>query len=155
MLNIDKVFCINIKTSIERKKQFEENFAQKVNRKYAIAVANGTLAIDAAIDALESKDPILSKSSLRQIGEWFSNGVKLNHPLLSPKNASIEGWPPLHIICGTYDILYPDIKDFYTQQRAVGNNVYLYSFEKMIHGFTHISLPEAKRAMLIIKKLIG
>ncbi len=36
-------------------KQFEENFAQKVNRKYAIAVANGTLAIDAAIDALDIK----------------------------------------------------------------------------------------------------
>lgn len=36
-------------------KQFEENFAQKVNRKYAIAVANGTLAIDAAIAALDIK----------------------------------------------------------------------------------------------------
>ena len=36
-------------------KQFEENFAQKVNRKYAVAVANGTLAIDAAIAALDIK----------------------------------------------------------------------------------------------------
>ena len=31
MLNIDKVFCINIKTSIERKKQFEENFPELIN----------------------------------------------------------------------------------------------------------------------------
>ena len=31
MLNIDKVFCINIKTSIERKKQFEQNFPELIN----------------------------------------------------------------------------------------------------------------------------
>lgn len=33
-------------------KKFEEQFAQKVNRKHAIAVCNGTAAIDAAIEAL-------------------------------------------------------------------------------------------------------
>lgn len=36
-------------------KKFEEQFAQKVNRNYAVAVANGTLAIDAAIQALDIK----------------------------------------------------------------------------------------------------
>lgn len=107
-----------------------------------------------AIDSLEDKDPILSRSALIQIGEWFSNGEKLNHPLLSPKYASIKGWPPINIISGTYDILYPDIKEFHAQQVAMGNDVNLYRFEKMIHGFTHISIPEAKKAMLIIKKLI-
>ncbi len=38
-------------------KQFEEKFATRVNRKYGIAVANGTAAIDIAIEALGiSKD---------------------------------------------------------------------------------------------------
>jgi len=34
-------------------KQFEEQFSQKTERKYGIAVANGTAAIDIAIEALE------------------------------------------------------------------------------------------------------
>lgn len=36
-------------------KRFEDEFAVKVNRKYAIAVSNGTVAIDAAITALDIK----------------------------------------------------------------------------------------------------
>ncbi len=108
-----------------------------------------------SIDIWVSKDPILSRPALKQIGEWFSNGEKLNHPLLSPKNAAIEGWPSINIICGTYDILYPDIKEFHALHVAKGNDVSLYSFDKMIHGFTHISMPEAKKAMHIIKKIIG
>jgi perosamine synthetase len=34
-------------------RQFEENFARRVQRKYAIAVSNGSLALDAAVVALE------------------------------------------------------------------------------------------------------
>ena len=33
-------------------KRFEENFASRVGRKYAVAVSNGSVAIDAAIVAL-------------------------------------------------------------------------------------------------------
>jgi perosamine synthetase len=36
-------------------KRFEEEFAAKVGRKYAVAVSNGTVAIDAAITALDIK----------------------------------------------------------------------------------------------------
>src|SRR3954471_3567511 len=37
-------------------KKFEEQFAKKVGRKYGVAVANGSLALDAAVVALDLKD---------------------------------------------------------------------------------------------------
>lgn len=107
------------------------------------------------IQELEIKDPILNSASLKQIGDWFSNGENKQQPLLSPQYASLAGWPAVHIIAGTYDIFYPDIAAFHANQTVEGNAVQLYSFEKMIHGFTHVNIPEARQAIDIIKKLLG
>ena len=36
-------------------KIFEKNFSKKINRRYSVAVSNGTAALEIAIKALESK----------------------------------------------------------------------------------------------------
>lgn len=107
------------------------------------------------IEALEIKDPILSSASLIKIGGWFSNDEDKRYPLLSPLYANLSGWPSVHIIAGTYDIFYPDIVAFHANQTEKENAVHLYPFEKMIHGFTHINIPEASQAMNIMKNLLG
>lgn len=107
------------------------------------------------IPELEKKDPILISTSLKKIGEWFSNEEDKQQPLLSPQNASLTAWPQVHIISGTYDIFYPDIAAFHANKKAQGHDVQLYTFEKMIHGFTHINIPEARQAMDIVKQLLG
>ena len=61
-------------------KKFEEDFAKRVNRKHAIAVANGTVAIDAAIEALgiSKGDEIIlpSFTIISCVSQILRNGAK-------------------------------------------------------------------------------
>ena len=110
---------------------------------------------DPDIKKFENVEPMLDKKALQKIALWYAAGEDLKNPLLSPLYADISGLAPITIITGTYDILWTDMWKFWDKAKAKNLPVEFIEFDKMIHGFTHTSLPEAKEAMkLVVKKIM-
>lgn len=109
---------------------------------------------DPDIKKFEDVDPMLDRDALQRLGVWYANNEDPKNPLLSPLYAELTGIPPITIITGTYDILWTDIWKFWDKAKEKNFAVDYYKFDKMIHGFTHINIPEAKQAMdIVIKKV--
>lgn len=90
----------------------------------------------------------------------YSNGVPLNHALLSPVKMNLEGFPPMLIQVGDAEVLFNDSEHLFTSAVRAGISVKLEIYEDMFHvfqAFTYIA--ESKYAMnkmgSFIKKLIA
>ena len=108
------------------------------------------------IKKFEEVEPMLDKEALQKIALWYAANEPLKNPLLSPLYADIAGLAPITIITGTYDILWTDMRKFYNNAKEKKLSVEFIEFDKMIHGFTHTSLPEAKQAMnIVVQKIMS
>jgi acetyl esterase/lipase len=67
--------------------------------------------------------------------ERYRGDVDPRHPELSAIEADLEGLPPMHIQCGTDDILLSDSDRFAERARAAGVSVEYVRFPGMWHGF--------------------
>lgn len=105
---------------------------------------------DPDIKKFEEVEPMLDREALQKIAGWYAAGEDMKNPLLSPLYADLGSIAPITIIAGTYDILWTDIWRFWDRAKTKKHAVELINFDKMIHGFTHTSIPEAKKAMDIV-----
>lgn len=111
---------------------------------------------DPDIKKFEYAEPMLDKEAMQKIGTWYAAGEDLKNPLLSPLYADLTGLAPITIIAGSYDILWTDIWKFWNNANSKKHPVEMINFDKMIHGFTHAPIPEAKQAMdIVAKKIMG
>ena len=110
---------------------------------------------DPDIKKFEAVEPMLDREALQKIATWYAGGEDLNNPLISPLYADLHGIAPISIIAGSYDILWTDIWKFWDKAESKQLPVELFIFVKMIHGFTHTSIPEAKKAMdIVVGKIV-
>lgn len=90
----------------------------------------------------------------------YSNGLPLNHSVLSPVNMNLEGFPPLLIQVGDAEVLYNDAEHLFKSALLSGILVKLEIYEDMFHVFQAFSfISESQYAMNrmgdFIKKLIS
>ena len=87
------------------------------------------------VDAVEPRDPMLDRKAAQFIGEKWAGELALTDHRVSPLFGQIEDLPPITLIQGTYDILYPDSEKLYEKARERGVEIDYYVYEKMAHVF--------------------
>lgn len=97
------------------------------------------------IPAKNQEDPWLNPDSLRESGLRYAAGNDPKDFRLSPIYGAVHGLPPMMIVFGTSDVLYPDGQKF----RAIcaQQQISLQFFEEagLFHVYPLFELPEAEK----------
>ncbi|OWR32418.1 esterase [Saccharibacillus sp. O23] len=105
------------------------------------------------IQEIEQVDLLQTKKVLRAFGKAWAGGETLTHPAVSPLYGPLSSLPPVSILIGTRDLLFPDSAAWVSAVRAAGGEAELLPYERMIHDFPLLPIPEAKHAMKRIAEL--
>ena len=92
-----------------------------------------------------ASDPWLTLSKLRLYGTWWGAGdppAEEASPLFSP----LSGLPPTLLMCGTRDLLLPQVRSLTEKARADGTSVTYVEEPGLIHVYPLLPIPEARRA---------
>lgn len=102
-----------------------------------------------------SDDPWLSSHALRQCGALWAGDDDPGHPALSPLRGSLAGLPPVLVLSGTRDILFPQavalVADLRTAHVPVEHEIQ----ERLLHAYPVLPVPEAKRALDVMTAFIA
>lgn len=94
---------------------------------------------------LEPQDVMLRIEWLREAGRWWSQGVNVAEPHLSPIHATFTGLAPIDIYQGTLDLFLPDARRLHDEVRAVRGKVQMFVTEGGFHVFMGATFtPEAR-----------
>lgn len=100
---------------------------------------------DAALEALDARDPWLSRAGLRECGRLYAGGLEPSDPRVSPLHGDLRSIPRVTILVGTRDLLLLDSRRL--RDRAP-EKVSLLEYPDMVHDFMLVpGLPEARRAL--------
>lgn len=84
---------------------------------------------------LEGLDPLGKRNGLIQGAfELYAGGEDLSHPLLSPVNGDLDGFPPTILISGTRDLLLSDTVRMHRALRQAGAKAELHVYDGQAHG---------------------
>ncbi len=106
------------------------------------------------IEALEDKDAILSPWGLRKIALlWAGNESALKNRHISPIYGDTSELKNISVICGSEEILFPDITKFdsFMEQKRVRHQLFV--FEGMSHGFYLYATKEAEKVKAQIHQI--
>lgn len=94
-------------------------------------------------------DSILSQAYLKEAAGMYAGMNDVNLPQLSSVNGDFKGFPPVLILCGTYEILEDDSIALYKRLRDCGVTAELILFEGELHvwPFMDISSAGSRRAL--------
>jgi acetyl esterase/lipase len=92
-----------------------------------------------------SADPWLTLSKLRLYGTWWGAG---DPPAAeaSPLSGDLSGLPPTLLMCGTRDLLLPQVRLLAEKARAAGTAVTYVEEPGLLHVYPLLPIPEARRA---------
>ena len=108
-----------------------------------------TTLIDADLD-------FATPAALYDCGPAYAVGHDLGSPLISPVNASLEGFPPLCIQVGAREMLLSDSLRLASNGRDAGVEVSLDVWDGMGHMFQALpALPESQKAYSRIANFVA
>jgi monoterpene epsilon-lactone hydrolase len=90
-------------------------------------------------------DPWLTLSKLRLYGTWWGAGdppAEEASPLCLP----LSGLPPTLLMCGTRDLLLPQVRSLAASARTAGTPVTYVEEPGLLHVYPLLPIPEARRA---------
>jgi acetyl esterase/lipase len=94
-------------------------------------------------------DPLLTRRSLKEMGDAYLSGADPRHPLASPHHADLTDLPPLLIHVGSDEVLLDDARDLHAHAKAAHVPSTLEVWDGMIHVWHMFRpmLPEADQAI--------
>ena len=96
-------------------------------------------------------DPYISRASASADAADYRGGWELDDPRLSPAFSEATGLPPVTVVTGTNEALFPEIRDWAEKAAARGNDVALFVAQGGFHLFpTAVKLPESEQAMVFV-----
>jgi acetyl esterase/lipase len=72
----------------------------------------------ATFDTLAHSDPLLTRRSLKEMGDAYLNGADAKTPLASPHFGDLKGLPPLLIHVGSEEVLLDDARELHSRAQA-------------------------------------
>lgn len=99
-----------------------------------------------AIYDVEKRDPWLGIPGGLEAIRHYSAGIDTSDWRISPIYGDLSVLPPMLILTGTRDLLYPDTVAFTEKARAAGVDVDLVVEPGMVHVWPLIEMPETRRA---------
>lgn len=103
---------------------------------------------------IQPYDHMLNIANLRYQGNLYAGSLSVDDPLVSPIYGSYDGFPPITIFAGTYDILYADSQKLAEAAETNGWPIRLFTYQKMPHVFSILPTPEGKDSLKKITALI-
>lgn len=110
---------------------------------------------NAAIDAIESKDPMLSRQHLKVMGKAWVGEIDPTDWRVSPINGPLKGLGQLSVFIGTHEIFLPDVYKLKMLCRRLGVGIQVFAYPKMNHDFPLFPIPEARKAQREIVEIIN
>ncbi|GAA5316365.1 MAG: alpha/beta hydrolase [Candidatus Pelagadaptatus aseana] len=104
---------------------------------------------------IEKRDPFLDINGLLLAGKAYAGNESPTHYQLSPIYGELEGLGQISIFSGTHDILYADAKQLKAICDTQGIGIKYHEFDKMIHCWMLLRLPESKRVINQISREIS
>ncbi len=104
-----------------------------------------------------TRDPLFGGTQDSMIyNREYAAGADVTDPLLSPLFGDYEGFPPMLIQVGSYEMLLSDSEQLAKKAKEAGVKVRLSVYEGMFHVFqmAPLTLPECKRAWVEIGHFI-
>lgn len=100
-------------------------------------------------DSLAAADPLLTRRSLKEMGDAYLGPAHPLDPLASPLFGDLQGLPPLLIHVGSEEVLLDDARDLAAAAMNHGVRATLAIWPEMIHVWHmfHPMLPEGAAAM--------
>ncbi len=90
-------------------------------------------------------DPWLTLGKLRLYGTWWGAGDP-PAPQASPLTGDLSGLPPTLLLCGTRDLLVPQVRALVQGARQAGSPVTYVEEPGLLHVYPLLPIPEARRA---------
>lgn len=110
---------------------------------------------DPASPALNRRDPMLDLDGLRRVLALAAAPRPADDPALDPLRAGLAGLPPMLVLAGDRDILYPDGVRLAQAARAAGGTVELLEGPGMAHVWPVLPVPEARAARRAIATFLN
>lgn len=104
------------------------------------------------IDAIDQKDPMLSKAGVLSGKKMCVGEEDLSNAIISPLNGSFDGFPKTIMFVAEHDITYPDQLIAIQKMEKSGVNVEVINGKKMPHIWP--LLPVMKEAKIALKTII-
>jgi acetyl esterase/lipase len=102
----------------------------------------------------DQRDLMLGPEGLLEAGRLFAGELPLDHPLVSPIKAKLEGFPPMQIFVARDDILSHDALLFAGRAREAGVQVELHIGDGLMHVWPLLPITEAQRSREAINKFL-
>lgn len=106
----------------------------------------------------EDSDTLLpAQRYLKATGRLWAGGEKeVYNPLVSPiYSDNLSQLPPIYIITGNAEMLYPDVLRFKDKMTKMGHGIHLFIKEGMVHDFALFNTPEGKEARNYIGEVVN
>ena len=91
-------------------------------------------------------DPWLTMTKLRLYGSWWAGDDDPDRPEVSPVHGDFTGLPPTLVMCGTRDLLLPQVREMVRRAAAAGVHVTYREERGLLHVYPILPIPEARRA---------
>lgn len=103
----------------------------------------------ASFKSNQATDPIINATRTRKVVDWYTDGARPDHPLISPLFADLSGLPPLLILAGGEELLLDDSKRLADRARIQGVRTQLEVAEGMVHVWPYYAewIPEGEEAL--------
>lgn len=95
---------------------------------------------------IEPSDAILMRPGLRQAGRWYAGNLSTVDARVSPLGGDLTRMPPIHLVCGSHDILVVDARRLAARGRREGMDLVYHEEAGMMHVYPIFPSPEARRA---------
>jgi acetyl esterase/lipase len=96
-------------------------------------------------EAMRQADPWLRLSKVRLYGGWWGGGDPAD-PHASPLFGDLAGLPPMLVLCGTRDLLLPQVRELVRRVRVAGGDVDYVEAPGLLHVYPLLPVPEARDA---------
>ena len=118
-------------------------------------VAGADVALREEMERISQYDPMLGMGFMDAMAEIMQLSQDQNDYFSAPFGADFNGFPPVHILSGTFEIFHAQIPSIVQQIKAAGVPVSLYPGEKMMHIWPYIPFSrECKEALSLIFHII-
>jgi epsilon-lactone hydrolase len=92
------------------------------------------------------KDPILAIPGLAEAGRLWAGELSTSDPRVSPLYGDFHGFPPVLVMCGTYDLLVADARRFVDDARAADVPITYIEQPELFHDYALLPTPEGGAA---------
>ena len=109
---------------------------------------------DPSIPEFEKRDPWLSSSRLRAVGELWAGKASRDDFRLSPLYGPLDQLPPVHLFIGDRDLFWPDAMSLNVKLKAAGRVCHLHAEKGMCHVWPLLGISEAEPAIRNIHQIV-